>query len=76
MIYPFLAEHHLHSIFCWEEKENSGPESACGTSPALASTEDDFLKSECSYLLGQTLPGLSEFVRVVFAQCPGCGGVE
>lgn len=73
MIYPFLAGHFFHSVFCWEEKENPGPESKRGISSALAFTEDHFLKSECSYFPGQTLPSLSEFV---FAQCPGCGGIE
>lgn len=45
---------------CWEEKENPGPESDCGIPSALASTEDHFLKSECSYFPGQTLPSLSQ----------------
>lgn len=76
MIYPFLVGHYFHSIFFWEEKESPGPESDYGISSALASTEDHFLKSKCCYFRGKTLPSLSEFVRVVFAQCPGCGGVE
>lgn len=76
MIYPFLARHYFHSGFCWEEKENPGPESDDEIASALAFTEEPFLKSDCSYFPGQTLPSLSEFVRVVFAQCPGHGGVE
>lgn len=76
MIYPFLARLCFHSGFCWEEKENSGPESDYGIASALASTGDHFLKSVCSYFPGQTLASVSEFVRVEFAQCPGHGGVN